>query len=200
MNIDVYSFPGRIGEQIAIEYAIAVMEVAKNGAVVQVRVADNSWIDCAPAWDWSKQDYRIRGLGYAPVFSVNDYVFKDMPISKYVKRRVHQIQEVENGRLILKGIGGDWTASQFRYATHAEIEAYKTENKPKIKKVALDIDDFPPVCWLRWHTSGNHLITGYVSDGIMVSEKEYNYRSLIGKAEYSSNRINWFPCYKEIPE
>lgn len=73
--------------------------------------------------------------------------------------------------------------------------------KPTPKRVPLEMGDFPPVCWLRETVRPNHnSLAGYYTPTAVNCRfwGDISYSDLSNAYEYSSDRVNWKPCWKEI--
>lgn len=90
-------------------------------------------------------------------------------------------------------------------AWNTELDIYRI--KPSKKKVPLVPSDLPAVCWLRADYRGsiqNAVVA--VGDGfvrIILSDfyTDISFNDLKDNNwQYSSDRVNWYPCWKEVEQ
>jgi len=79
--------------------------------------------------------------------------------------------------------------------------------KPSKKLVPLTPADIPPVCWLRTHTDFSRAyLVGLVAQlEVAITDYSRNERVSYDRLfethwEYSSDRVNWRPCCKEVEQ
>ena len=77
----------------------------------------------------------------------------------------------------------------------------------KNQRVPLTPADIPPVCWLRTHTdfSRAYLVGLVARLEVAITDYSRNERVSYDRLfenhwEYSSDRVNWRPCYKEVEQ
>lgn len=74
---------------------------------------------------------------------------------------------------------------------------------PEPRKVPLTADDIPAVCWVRENDGRtvSYLITSVGDEGVHSGIGWLGFDTLKAyEYQYSSDRKNWLPCWKEVAE
>jgi len=75
--------------------------------------------------------------------------------------------------------------------------------KPDPERILFQPKDLPPICWVRQLTQDGHTFASELVTRIGMTEIQcgnnhvWTFKALANSAEYSVDRINWKPCYKE---
>lgn len=85
--------------------------------------------------------------------------------------------------------------------TSWNLFVYNYRVKPEPKRVPLEAKDIPPVCWIRdpnGFADTNRLVITVAPAGIVAADDyRISYTTLMNRYEYSTDRVNWKPCWKE---
>lgn len=95
-----------------------------------------------------------------------------------------------------------WTPVGGYVLSHWDKYDYRIKPQPAagVKRVPLAMDDIPLMCWIR---RKNDVVMQYLVDyidfhGIGYFKAFIPYDQLMEHYDYSTDRVNWKPCYKEV--
>ena len=90
-------------------------------------------------------------------------------------------------------------------AWNTKLDIYRI--KPSKKRVPLTPGDLPAVCWLKADYRGsiqNAVVAvgdGFVRIMLAGSSTDIFFNDLMeSNWQYSSDRVNWYPCWKEVEQ
>lgn len=121
------------------------------------------------------------------------------------------VQAMANGKQIqICTVTGEWKTIASLSDCNFQLGDYCIAPEPR--RVPLTADDIPAVCWVRFHFGRCNdkgvleipptwLVTAVTGNGIEVSAAWSTFDELMTEgAEYSTDRKNWKPCWKEVQE
>lgn len=171
---------------------IQVMSAFERGEKIEFRerTLDSTWElgqNQIFEWNWSKYDYRIADP-YAELKAAH----AAGKVIQYNAKTNNQSSE------------GGWLGGGHLYLNPTYSEKLNFRIKPEPKRVPLEASDIPAVCWIRSNTVKREFLVSEIdSNGVWTSNgcgnQMWSWTRLYSlDVEYSEDRRNWKPCYKEI--
>ncbi len=197
-----------------------VIKAWADGGVIERRCPGFDWEPCnAPIWELDNE-YRVKPAEFPPLpegwtwHNPFDWTPEQFGVEDGWRPAVREVEctgGVKDGWQWTWD-DGDWSETA-KWVIHKneKTQAYRTKAplpvKPKLKRVPLSKEDFDgmPVIWIKGKNFKGLLmetLVTQVGETHLYSQiSECDYKSLMTRGEeYSTDRKEWHPCWKEVEE